>query len=541
MDCVDTEIQNNKFTLCVKRTQHGKTFTTIESIKNQIDNDYEYGRSFHIVFTMNTLLSNKQFSKRLENIEDEYGEGSVCVFASRYDGNYSHVKSLLELKGMCMDMNTCPRVIVACNNTIRYDDIVSFIETLQKNKYFDGRIFCYFDELHKYISDKLRSQIEMIHEMNVVEGILALTATPDNIFKESGFWSKLRMMVIDLDNLDDSNYIGYSDMLFECIDDYFPEKYVRPRKFDYDSLDEDTIGFITHVLKKHHSILSSGSRCFIPAHIRRISHNTVRDLIFSLNRECVVIVINGYEKTLQYRDKHDYTNTIILESNDEEVCETISNIIVRYGLKDRSMVITGFLCIGMGQTLAHKSIGSFTHAIFGHMDLTNDELYQLFGRITGRMKTWDTYVQTQVYCPSVIMQRCFTMEKCAKKIGEDFNGKFAGQDEYRLPMLDSDGYAAHENIRPKKTTKPRIKTDANDRLHKVFDFQSDAIEFANTLGVHFRKRDEHSCPETLCKDGMFPTVEYIIERFWGINKQSKVRMIPSIDHKWVVYWNPTLL
>jgi len=126
--------QSCKFILCVLLTQLGKTFTAINRIVTEIEQDDEFGRSIHIVFTMNTLLNNKQFAKRLETIENTYGKGCICVFSSKYDGNYKHVKDRLQLQGLCADESTCPRVVVMCSNSRRYDDGVEFIKVIDKNK-----------------------------------------------------------------------------------------------------------------------------------------------------------------------------------------------------------------------------------------------------------------------------------------------------------------------------------------------------------------------------------------------------------------------
>ena len=125
---MDSIEQACKFILCVLLTQLGKTFTAINRIVTEIEQDDEFGRSIHIVFTMNTLLNNKQFAKRLETIENTYGKGSICVFSSKYDGKYKHVKDRLQLQGLCADETTCPRVVVMCSNTRRYDDGVVFLK-----------------------------------------------------------------------------------------------------------------------------------------------------------------------------------------------------------------------------------------------------------------------------------------------------------------------------------------------------------------------------------------------------------------------------
>jgi hypothetical protein len=232
--------------------------------------------------------------------------------------------------------------------------------------------------------------------------------------------------------------------------------------FDFLNLEKNVVQYATDILGKYPEILSKNTRTFIPAHIRRVGHNSVRDLVFKLNEECVVALINGYEKTLQYKDNGNI-KTLPLASEDEEVCETIARLVNKHGLQHRPLVVTGFLCVGMGQTLTHKDMGSFTSAIFGHMDLPNDEIYQLFGRITGRMKDWKKYVQTQVYCPTTIMHRCSVMEECARNMARNRNGEEVSQEDYRQPMtkLGDAGESAIQNIRVRteKPIKPKKPED----------------------------------------------------------------------------------
>lgn len=531
-----------KFILCVLLTQFGKTFTVIERIFTEIHKDTELGRSIHIVFTMNTLLNSKQFAKRLKGIEEAYGKGSVCILASNYTGDYVHVKNLDELLGTCV--RKCPRVVVMCSNSRRYDDGVEFLKIINNNGTMIRRAFAYYDELHEYINDKVRVQIEEIHELDIVKGIIALTASPKNIWKEtiSKFWSNIRL--IHFDHFNDSNYAGYSDMIFNCIDDFglFQIPYSRPGPFEYAQLDRENIGFIKHVLELNPEILCDGSRSFIPAHKRRLGHNDVRDLIFEKRPDAVVVVLNGVEKTLRYKE-NGKEKTIPLSSNDDEVCETIAKIIARIKLQDRPLVITGLLCVGMGQTLTHQLIGSFTSAIFGHMDLTNEQMYQLFGRITGRMKAWPTYCQTQVYCPTVIMQRCYAMEECAKIMATKHNGEVVTEDDYTKPMIEMGeiGESAIQNIRKQKETKKKVKAVDTDRDHKIFETQEKARQYANKeLGHNLRQNRSIKAPATLLENKQNPTEAQILERWWGTSKKTPVRMVPTFEGKWCLYWRPSL-
>ena len=446
----------SKFTLCVLLTQFGKTFTTISRISDELLRDSEFGKSIHLVFTMNTLLNNAQFSCRLDSIEKSYGKGSVVVFASKYSGPYVHVKSLRELLGCIVDAHTCPRVVVMCSNDIRFEEGVKFANVINSNESNVKRAFAYYDELHKYINDKLRAQIESLNDMEIVKGIMALSATPDKIIEKTGFWS--RIQIIHLEDFNEADYSGFGDMLFNLIDDYFVD-YKRPRAFDFAVLEADVIGFIEHTLNKHPEILTEGSKVFLPAHIRRVGHKEIRRIVIERCPRAVVVVLNGEEKTLSY-DEGGRRKAINLTSTSEEVCTVISKKIAENKLEGRPLVITGFLCIGMGQTLMEKTTGTFTSAIISHLDLTNDELYQLGGRLTGRTKGWEKFRRTNIYCPTKIMRRLNAMEQCARNIAMEHNGDMITESDYLAPLLTmgETGLAAIQNIRPKKEKKaPRPK------------------------------------------------------------------------------------
>ena len=471
-------MESTKITLCVLCTQMGKTFTAIQHINTELVNDQTEGRSIHIITTMNSLLNNEQFSSRLNSIENTYGKNSVCIFTSKYSGKYKHVKNREELQGICLNTSTCPRVIVMCSNPVRFEDGLEFIQVLDENQTAIQRVFCYYDELHEYINESLRTQIEKIHSFTIVKNIIVMTATPDKIWKKEGFWSNLR--IISLQNFNDQHYIGFNDMEYKCEEPVSEEPYVRPKIFDYDEMDRHTIDYIRHILQLYPDILSKKTFSFIPAHKRRSSHYTVRDLLFSINPECVVIVINANEKSLQFMDDFEI-NTISLlpqykveakveaKVEIEEVCDTIARILTYHNLLDRPKVITGLLSVGMGQTLTHPAIGSFTSAIFSHLDLTNDEIYQLFGRITGRMKHWQTYVKTHVYCPQAIADRCEIMEECAKRIISKYNGTIISQNDYREPIYTDNTKTVVDNIRIKKVKKINIEHAKFERGYRIFN------------------------------------------------------------------------
>jgi hypothetical protein len=558
----------SKFVLCIIATQMGKTFIAIKNIMTEIENDKEgnLGRSVHIVFTMNTLLNNDQFTKRLESIEETYGKGSVCVFASKYKGAYTHVTKELELVGYFFeDSQKCPRIIVMCGNKIRFTDGVNFITTLNKKLQDDHnfhikRVFVYYDEIHAVINEKLRSQIEEIHNLDIVKSITGFTATPPDIWKPhtdwpTTFWSAIN--IIKLGDYNHCDYAGYNDMDFHCIDDYFDEDpYVRPSPFNHDELDKQIIGFIEHVLTKNPQILGDNTRSFIPAQRRRIGHNAIRDLIFKLNNKAVVVILNGVDKTIEYNNCSGIRIIFDLKREkllNEEVCQTIKRIVLDNNLQNCSIVITGLLCVGMGQTLTHIDTGSFTSAIFGHMDHTNDQMYQLFGRVTGRMKLWgDKYTRTQIYCPTTIKNRCKVMEMCAMNIIKEHNGDTITYDDYMAPVeMCSEGMSVMENIRKKKKNNKMIPKDKHTE-YDITELHDDKDELYNKLKniIKFGSISKYTLTDgTISQRGKkislynYENKETFKEKdiYWGLNKDIVCRIMPVTingdtingDVKWV--------
>jgi len=552
---MSSEEQSSKITLCVLPTQCGKTFQSISHIKGNIDQDDDRGRSISLVFTMNSLLGNMQFAGRLGEIEKLYSseydknKGAVCIFSSDKNvGDFMHVKTLNELQGLFLNIKTIPRVIVMCSNTKRFGEAVKFINTLNdnrdSNKGYIDRVFCYFDELHEYIKGNLRSQIECIHNLDIVEGILALTATPGKIFENTGFWSKLNM--IELNDYDEHDYAGVTDVQFENINTFFKLPYKKPKSTDDHT--KETLDFIKLCLETYPNILQDKSYSFIPGNMRQESHLKIKDLLFEKNDKVVVVLINGKEKSLSFNDENGTRKTILLEGN-TEVCDVIHEIVVKNNLRNRPKVVTGFLCVGMGQTLTNKKTGSFTHAIFSHMDLSNDKIYQLFGRITGRMKKWKRYVKTKVYCPNIIYTRCFYMEMAAKNLRDGHNGEMVTKYDYEevaQQLSEEDREDIKVNNKDKKPKKIIETYSKRDKDFELFDTQEEAQKFAKErFNYRIQKRKTNDLPKVLQKyfNSNSASPEQIKNRFWGINEKTnnKIRMLPVFEgDKWIVYWRPSM-
>jgi len=472
-------MQENKLKLCILPTQMGKTFITIKSILEEINENPSKGRSVHIVFTMNTLLNNKQFSNRLEEINNKYGDKSVCVFSSKYDGNLFHIKSLKGLINFSNKNDNLPHIIVACSNTRRFIDCFNYIEYIEKENTLYKRCFVYFDELHKYITNKkynLRSNIEHINNFNIVSGIIAMSATPDTIWCSNGFWSNIK--IIKLCEYNDENYAGVDDIIFECMEN---TPLTNIEDYTYD--ENYNVNYIDAILKKHPNILDNNTRTFIPAFKKIKTHTYVRNLIFEYNKKCIIITLNGVDKSIRYYDTDtDNCITIPLVFNSGELGDTIGEYLEEFNLLERPIVFTGFLCVGMGQTLVSEKLGSFTSAIFGYNNIKNDNMYQLFGRITGRIKHWgDKYVKPTVYCTSFCKNICELMEKCAKNILLKHNGELLNNDIYREPINKDNSIINNFFVKSTEYYEfPKHFNNMDDvkaTLHEIFKVEVEIREF----------------------------------------------------------------
>jgi len=549
-----TEIQNceeaekqfspvlEKFNLFVGVTQSGKTFVAISKIIDELNNDEKEGKSLHIVFTMNTLLGNAQFSQRLESIKD-----SILVFASSKKTGYKTAINLDECKGC---MFKYPSVILMCSNMTRFNDLTEIIEYLEKQNFPEyKRVFVYFDELDAYINTKvkeetLRQTIEEIHKTNIVKEILAMTATPSPIFSKEP-WKKINIYPSDFRNRE--IYAGYDDMKF--ID---PEYNLK------------TVDYIEKVLNEN-QLLQRGNIIFAPADIAVRSHQNLKDIIFQINNQTVVIVINSKEKLLCYY-KDDEKLEVNLVSKIDELSKTIPEIIKKNLLTDRPIVITGFLCVMRGQTLMSENLGSFTHSIFAYPGLNRNNDYQIFGRITGRTKKWektqallaknrDEFI-TIVYCPKSFADNC--------RDGQTNIFNIIGNENNIIDL----GIYEGKKIIKEEPKKSKVEIPITDRCYQVFETIEEANSFAKkylrrgekftkfTLvgrafvdgkpmaSTGFRKGEE---PKEIKKEELREkfrkgeirnmTTNEIIKKLGGLGKdKDEIRMYPNDQFCWVVYW-----
>ena len=339
----------NKLSLCVLPTQMGKTFITIKKILDEIENDASKGVSVHIVFTMNTLLNNKQFANRLSYINKEHGGNAIGVFSSIYKGDLIHINSLCKLILLSKDELKMPKIIVACSNHRRFVDCFKYIEYLDKTPSIVRRAFLYFDEIHKYISVKktdLRKKIVDISDKQILHGILAMTATPDILWKKNNndkiddYWKNIK--IINIDEYDENNYYGWSDMIINAKNILInSEENACICEEDLESLHYSELYNIEYTritLKENPDILSEYTKTFIPATRKRKTHDIMRNMIFDINPLAVVVTLNGKEKSIKYKKKDKAFETINLVISTEELGDLIAHHLNTNNLMGRPLL-----------------------------------------------------------------------------------------------------------------------------------------------------------------------------------------------------------
>lgn len=79
-----------------------------------------------------------------------------------------------------------------------------------------------------------------------------------------------------------------------------------------------------------------------------------------------------------------------------------------------------------------------------------------------------------------------------------------------------------------------------DKDFRIFETQDEAIIFGKTtLGVELRKRTNSDAPDELQTNGLNPSSDVLLNRMWGLNNKTRVRMVPTNENKWCVYWRPS--
>ena len=526
-----------KLQLSCLPTQAGKTFVAIKQLLLNRLND---PNSLHIFFTMNDLINNSQTVYRAgEHID----HSNMAILSCRkFSKSYKHIHNVNQYNILCMKSEIQPNVIFTCCNSKRISHIQQIVETPQNA---DKTIYVYIDEMHKYISFA-RTFVDKLLQNIRVKKILALTATPQTLWKSGSLcWESIPLLKNE-DPTFDSNYICLKDLAYvytEWIDvdgEELTHRMMRPPK--------DVISYFKFVAEKYPEIFVKGSRVFIPANVKQYAHIRVREIIFEKFKYAVVVVLNSKEKSISFYDKTSCEMVSKKLSLKMEINQSIFQACIENDIQlcERSLCIVGFNCLGMGQTLMNERLGSFTSAIIGRPNITNDEMYQLYGRLTGRMRNWGSqYSQTVIYCNKESANIVREMEKCSLNAREKQGCANFTYNDYIEPIQDSDILRLFNNQQIRELASQRRKNkdiSEEDKGFALFDTQQEAIDYAlSEFEKSFRKRKSNEAPKHLQRKGKNRTKDELVGKMCGISSQTPIIMTVTDEYKWIVYWQKSLM
>lgn len=171
----------------------------------------------------------------------------------------------------------------------------------------------------------------------------------------------------------------------------------------------------------------------------------------------------------------------------------------RFTLPDDSVIIQGLI----GRDTGYDNNG--TSIVFSNIDTI--ERYE---------KLWSSGFENQ------------TIEWYSKTTKQR-DGKTTSSDTYKTARF----YSSDESSFSESS---QTETDVEVR---VFTTEEEATAFGrNVLGVSFRITNRKRAATTLQQNGQNPTVEYLMNRKWGL-EGGKPRKVVTRDNKWCVYWKKT--
>jgi hypothetical protein len=295
-------------------------------------------------------------------------------------------------------------------------------------------------------------------------------------------------------------------------------------------------------------LIKPGMRAFIPGSIAKVTHNAIADFLHK-EHGFVVIIINGERKEILVPNHEPIDLRCYLTVESGQVPTEFNTQLAKLYKENNwarfPLAITGFYCVERGVTFqcgpeegVHDGF-MFDYGIIPPIACAA-EAYQTMARLFGNVGHIAGYKAVDVYTNAVTFSRVERQEEIAINIARMVA-------EQKLENVDKKDLKAAQNFDlPESEAKKKqpIKTDT-DKEYREFDSQDDAIEFAKTIGGKLRKRSESAdapavAPKELQTHGKNPSCEDLFKRMWGMNKKSWIRMTPTCNNKWCVYWRPSL-
>jgi hypothetical protein len=509
--------QPNKLSIVVRYAQEGKTFICISLI------DLDKSKNIHIVVTMNTINSNKQF---LSRVESTIGAKRVIVFNSDPEsaGECHHAKCVDEIFSLIRKFDI--KVIICCAHDSRFkQSIPRILERASDSTSFNDinrKFDLHIDEAHAYIPQN-REQIREFNNSEIVNNLIGYSASPDKIWelkKNDELFNKIYIRNID-DELDlprSVDYFGVNRCEFIVIEDtYEREKLIEDAKIDifipsnvYQSAtvnkktasreDKPTwygddyyfdlgneillLSYVKHVLPKLGISQTGFSYNFVPAYMRLVTQYQMMAFILEVYPNANVVIVNGdgmvnYRfdiNTGKYKEIRRDINVVPRDSRHEkqlqEPAAMIQELIIGY--EKCPLFITGHTCVSMSVSLINESLGNFDNVVMEHHHLSDDKKYQfcrfLFNYMKWSEESKRRIKQTKFWSLTQCMKdSVLEYEQHIKRMSTEYVGRSVSLSEMKdmkeIPLTEKQEKAkALKSIVPEnKTTWKQFKVyEGND-------------------------------------------------------------------------------
>lgn len=503
--------------------QSGKTSKAIDVIKKRFAtiSQLQEKTDINIWISANNKLLVKQTESRMHNElcssdddsddgndSDAIIQGEVFSWISGIKKNNVSVDTLAIqiLKGKV-------EMIVMCSNATRIRYLVQLLESLDEfGAMFPKKVNIWIDEADQSI--RMWSKYSHVLNLPMIQQITLVSATMDTIFKHPSIKGSLRVMKYPTT---------------------YPECYRRLKDAECIEIDvaaSSPAEYVNYILTAHPMLIQPGMRAFIPGDVSKKSHEAISDMLQT--HGFAVIILNGTHKELRIPGETTIDLSLYLTVNDDEKSELIEFNTILSRMYDGNrlnrfpLAITGFMCVERGITFqcapddTHKGF-LFDYGIIPPI-VKKAEAYQAMARLFGNIGHFPNYKPCQIYSNSATFKKVQSQEEIAVNLARIMYE--SGREE--ATMVDLKRASNLEEDRDKK--------------YQEFESQIDAIAFGKTLGVNLRLRLDSNAPEELLDmNGENPSVECLINRFWGLSEKSPLRMIPTKNNKWFVYWRNSLL
>jgi hypothetical protein len=420
--------------LLIRLPQSGKTEIMLNDIVDFVQKFY---KPLVIVICDNSLLLTTQtLSRGNEKIHVKVGK--ITCDAKGYC-EWKKYKGELDKPGDSSEGHRLSErirdgevnTIVVCSNKTRWTDIKNIIDEY-KTEY---NIQLWIDEADKTIGGidntptSTKEKISNINKWKTeIHSINLITATP---FTPKYKWSSFKWIgeqlggVVELlkipevtgegyHHLYNSNWVNQDNSPFENVQDY-AEAYLEnnsPKK---------------------------GEIWLIPGETVQESHEQIKNMC--LKYFDYIIIINGNNKTISEHDEE--SNEVILYNLRERQCELLprkkemsewlSEFYKNNQCSDKTIAITGNLCISRGITISSKTC-QVSHLIFGCGGTLREE-EQLMSRVCGYCYT-DNYVPT-VVCPQKVWENVSKYQEVIIEISKQAMLESKEEREFNEEKLNS--------------------------------------------------------------------------------------------------------